>query len=114
MRAAAQPALFRSSNPASSRFFDDERLVRMFSFQAMYAGLAPQQALALYAVITYMDSVNGVFTAEGGMHALPAALAAAAADAGVEFRYGTPVDRIVLSDGTSGTGSRRADSSTVS
>ncbi|HRX89993.1 MAG TPA: aminotransferase class IV, partial [Steroidobacteraceae bacterium] len=45
--------------------------------QSMYAGLAPDQALALYAVITYMDSIEGVWFPEGGMHAVPAALAKA-------------------------------------
>jgi phytoene desaturase len=55
------------------RFFDDDRLVRLFSFQSMYAGLAPYEALALYAVITYMDSVSGVFHPDGGMHAIPTA-----------------------------------------
>ena len=87
---------------AVKKFFKDERLVRIFSFQAMYAGLAPQQALALYAVITYMDSVNGVFIPEGGMHALPAALATAAAKSGVDIRYDAPVERILLSSGTTG------------
>ena len=46
-------------------FFDDERLQRIFSFQAMYAGVAPYEALALYAVITYMDSIEGVFVPAG-------------------------------------------------
>ena len=58
-------------------FFDDERLQRIFSFQSMYAGLAPYEALALYAVITYMDSVEGVFVPEGGMHMMASGLAAA-------------------------------------
>lgn len=79
---------------AVGRRFDDERLHRVFSFQAMYAGLAPAQALALYAVITYMDSIEGVWFPEGGMHAVPRALADAAADAGVEFRYSAPVERV--------------------
>ena len=48
----------------------------------MYAGLAPQDALAIYAVISYMDCVRGVYFPRGGMHALPVALAAAAADPG--------------------------------
>ncbi len=87
---------------AVRRFFDDERLVRLFSFQAMYAGLAPQQALALYAVITYMDAVRGVTVPVGGMHALPAGLASAAAAGGVAFAYGERVERIVLANGTSG------------
>jgi phytoene desaturase len=83
-------------------FFDDERLVRLFSFQSLYAGLAPYEALALYGVITYMDTVNGVFVPEGGMHALPVALAAAATKAGAQFRYEAPVERIELAGGTDG------------
>jgi phytoene desaturase len=41
--------------------FTDPRLHRLFSFQAMYAGLSPDSALALYAVITYMDTIEGVW-----------------------------------------------------
>ncbi|MBI4901247.1 MAG: phytoene desaturase, partial [Actinobacteria bacterium] len=77
-----------------SRRFADDRLRRIFSFQAMYAGLSPTRALALYAVITYMDSVRGVYFPEGGMHAVPVAMARAARDAGVEVRYGTRVERV--------------------
>ena len=75
--------------------FEDPRLHRLFSFQAMYAGLAPDQALAIYAVITYMDSIAGVYFPDGGMHAVPAAMARTAAAAGVEFRYGQEATRIV-------------------
>lgn len=74
--------------------FDDPRLHRLFSFQAMYAGLAPDQALAIYAVITYMDSIAGVFYPAGGMHEVPAALARAAGAAGVELRFGQEVSAI--------------------
>ena len=37
---------FRQLAPTVRRFFDDERLRRLFSFQSMYAGLAPYEALA--------------------------------------------------------------------
>jgi phytoene desaturase len=76
-------------------FFEDERLQRIFSFQSMYAGLAPHDALALYAVITYMDSVEGVYVPEGGMHQMAVGLADALGAAGVEFRYDAPVTRIL-------------------
>jgi phytoene desaturase len=76
-------------------FFDDERLQRIFSFQSMYAGLAPYEALSLYAVITYMDSVEGVFVPVGGMHAMATGLAAAVEKAGVTIRYDAPVTRIL-------------------
>ncbi len=76
-------------------FFDDQRLQQIFSFQSMYAGLAPYEALAIYAVITYMDSVQGVFVPEGGMHQMAAGLAAAVEKAGVDIRYSSPVSSIV-------------------
>ena len=85
-----------------NRYFEDERLRRLFSFQTLYAGLAPYEALAIYAVITYMDTVNGVFVPAGGMHELPRALAAAATRAGATFRYGSTVERIILRDGSYG------------
>ncbi len=92
-------------------YFDDHRLQKIFSFQSMYAGLAPYEALAIYCVITYMDSIEGVFFPEGGMYAVPAGLADALVDADVELRCGTEVDRIVLAEGSSGRvrGVRTAD-----
>ena len=82
---------FRRLDPAIGRFIRDERLRRVFSFQSLYAGESPQHALAIYAVIAYMDTVAGVYFPRGGMRALPDALAAAATSAGVKFHYGTAV-----------------------
>jgi phytoene desaturase len=93
---------FRRLGPAVARFFDDERLCRIFTFQSMYAGLAPYEALALYAVITYMDTVNGVFVPRGGMHSLPVALASAAEKAGAQMEYEARVEQIVLAEESSG------------
>lgn len=80
---------------AVSRRFADDRLRRLFTFQAMYAGLPPSSALAIYAVITYMDCIEGVWAPEGGMAAVPRALATAATDAGVELRLGQRVTRVL-------------------
>ncbi|MEV6684360.1 phytoene desaturase family protein [Streptomyces sp. NPDC051130] len=75
-------------------FLKDERLQRVFSFQALYAGVPPARALAAYAVIAYMDTVAGVYFPRGGMHALPQGMADAAADAGAELRFGERVTRL--------------------
>jgi phytoene desaturase len=85
---------FRGWEKMVSRFITDERLQRIFTFQALYAGVPPQQALAAYAVIAYMDTIAGVYFPRGGMRAVPEGLAAAAADAGVVFRYGSTVTRL--------------------
>ena len=90
---------FRKLAPKVNQYFKDPRLQKIYSFQAMYAGVSPQQALAIYAVIAYMDSVNGVYFPKGGMHALPVALAGAAQKHGVSFKYNTTVASIDYSNG---------------
>jgi phytoene desaturase len=85
---------FRRWEPMVRRFITDERLLRVFTFQALYVGVPPKRALAAYAVIAYMDTVSGVYFPRGGMRALPDALAAAAADAGVEFQYNASVSAL--------------------
>ncbi|MEU1786837.1 phytoene desaturase family protein [Streptomyces sparsogenes] len=76
------------------RFLADERVRRVFSFQSLYVGVPPARALAAYAVIAYMDTVAGVYFPRGGMHALPRALAGAAARAGADLRYRHRVTRL--------------------
>jgi phytoene desaturase len=85
---------FRRWDRLVRRFITDERLLRVFTFQALYAGVPPQRALAVYAVIAYMDTVAGVYFPRGGVRALPDGLAAAAAAAGVEFRYNATVSAL--------------------
>ena len=85
---------FRKLAPKVSDYLKDERTQKIYSFQAMYAGVSPQQALAIYAVIAYMDSINGVFFPKGGMHALPRAMAAVAQKHGVEIKYGFNVSKL--------------------
>nr|WP_204263921.1 phytoene desaturase family protein [Geodermatophilus normandii] len=77
-----------------ARFFDDDRLRRLFSFQALYAGVSPFRAIAAYAVIAQLDIGAGVWHPVGGIGAVPRAMAAAAEDAGVVFRYGATVEQL--------------------
>ncbi len=90
---------FKRLAPKVNQFLKDPRTQKVYSFQAMYAGVSPQQALAIYAVIAYMDSVNGVFFPKGGMHAVPNALAGAAEKHGVTFRYNTTVTSVEHNNG---------------
>ncbi|GGL19827.1 phytoene dehydrogenase [Sphaerisporangium melleum] len=86
---------FRTLDGLVRRHLTDERLIRAHTFQALYVGLAPRRALGIYAVIAHMDTVGGVyFPAEGGMHAIPRAMAAAAEKAGARFRYGVRATRV--------------------
>lgn len=90
---------FRRLQTKVNQFFRDPRTRRIFSFQSLYAGVAPHDALALYAVISYLDAVAGVYFPRGGIHAVPRALAGAAEKAGVHLRYSTPVASVDVACG---------------
>ncbi|MBB2914592.1 phytoene desaturase [Streptosporangium becharense] len=99
---------FRSLDRLVGSHLTDHRLVKAHTFQALYVGLAPRQALGIYAVIAHMDTVGGVFfPRHGGMHAIPQALAAVAEKAGAQFRYGTRA--VKVETGASGVSGVRLD-----
>ncbi|MEV0760947.1 phytoene desaturase family protein [Nocardia sp. NPDC050435] len=73
------------------RLLRDQRLARLFTFQALYAGLPPAEALAVYGAIPHMDTSLGVYFPEGGMRAVAAALAEAFTGAGGTLALDTEV-----------------------
>jgi phytoene desaturase len=87
---------FRRMTPKTRQFFQNPRTERVFSFQSMYAGLSPFQALAIYSVISYMDSVAGVYAPKGGMHEIARAMAGAAEKRGVSIQYNCEVERVEM------------------
>ncbi|NKQ52897.1 phytoene desaturase [Amycolatopsis sp. K13G38] len=80
---------FGRLGPRIGRFLHDPRLRKLFSFQALYAGLDPRNALAAYGVIPYMDTVAGVYYPLGGMGRVGQMLADAAEGAGASLRFKT-------------------------
>jgi phytoene desaturase len=79
------------------KYFADDRLRRLFSFQALYAGVSPFRAIAAYAVIAQLDIGAGVWHPVGGLAAIPRALVAAGAGGGVVFLYDTAVEELETS-----------------
>ncbi|MFJ7217164.1 phytoene desaturase family protein [Amycolatopsis sp. NPDC098790] len=80
---------FGRLGPRVGRYLLDERVRRLFTFQSLYAGLDPAGAIAAYGVISYMDTVGGVYYPEGGMGEIGRAMTGAAARAGADVRFGT-------------------------
>jgi phytoene desaturase len=86
---------FRRLHALVATHLTDWRLRRAHTFQALYTGLSPFDALGIYAVVAHMDTVGGAFfPRRGGMHALPQALAGVAEKAGAGFRFSTRVERV--------------------
>ncbi|GAB05565.1 phytoene desaturase [Gordonia amarae] len=82
-----------------SSFLSDERLQRLFTFQALYAGVPPQRAAAIYEVIAQMDIGRGLSHPRGGIGRVGAVLAEALVEAGGVLRLSTAVSRIVTDGG---------------
>ncbi|WP_280434144.1 phytoene desaturase family protein [Nocardia carnea] len=77
-----------------TRTLRDSRLSRLFTFQALYAGMAPAQALGVYGAIPHMDTGLGVYFPDGGMRAVADTLAGAFTAAGGRLELGTEVTGI--------------------
>ncbi len=75
-------------------YFHDPRLKSAFTFQDMYMGLSPYDALATYSLIQYTELADGVWFPMGGMYRIIESLEAIARRQGIRFLYNTPVERI--------------------
>ncbi|MDX2262587.1 MAG: phytoene desaturase family protein [Gemmatimonadales bacterium] len=73
------------------KYVKDERLQQALSFQALYLGLSPYDALAIYALLPYTEIGGGVHYPMGGMHQIPLALEKLGRELGVQYRYGAKV-----------------------
>lgn len=89
-----------------SRILTDPHLRRLFTFQALYAGVAPAHALAVYGAIPYMDTCLGVYFPDGGMRAIATTLADALTGAGGRLELSCEATDI---DYTPVRGGRRAE-----
>lgn len=85
---------------AVARFVADERVQRAFTFQALYAGVPPHRARAIYAIIADMDIGHGLSAPAGGMGRIGEVMAGALSDAGVAVHYGTRAQALICDAGT--------------
>jgi phytoene desaturase len=84
----------RSVDSDLRRHFRDPRTRLAFSFQTKYLGMSPFRCPSLFTILSFLEYEHGVFHPRGGCGSVATAMARVAADLGVEFRFGTPVDRI--------------------
>ena len=88
----------RSLWTALGDFFETPHLRQLFARYATYVGSSPLQAPATLAVIAGVE-LAGVYTVEGGIRQLVAALVTLAGEVGVEIRTSAPVAEIDVAGG---------------
>nr|WP_296771878.1 phytoene desaturase family protein [Rhodococcus sp. (in: high G+C Gram-positive bacteria)] len=90
---------FGRLGPRVDKLLTDERLRRVFTFQALYAGMAPSKALGVYGAIAHMDTSLGVYFPAGGMSAIAAAMSDAVVRHGGTVVTDAEVSDISVHDG---------------
>ncbi|MEO0635866.1 MAG: 1-hydroxycarotenoid 3,4-desaturase CrtD [Pseudomonadota bacterium] len=76
------------------RHFTDPRLQQLFGRYATYCGSSPYWSPSTLMLVAHVEQA-GVWIADGGMHGVAKALAAAAEKLGATVRTGTGVERIL-------------------
>ncbi len=83
---------------ALARHFHDPRLQQLYGRYATYTGSSPFAAPATLMLIAQVE-MDGVWSVDGGMHAVAKALADLAIQRGAEIRYGTHCEEIIVANG---------------
>ncbi len=74
---------------ATSRHFEHERIREAFSFHSLFIGGDPFRVPAIYGALVYLQVLDGVWYADGGVYAIIEAMARA-----LDVRCGDGVERI--------------------
>lgn len=93
------------------RRFRSPHLRQLFARYATYCGASPWMAPATLVLVAQVE-LDGVWSVDGGMHALAQRIAALAEARGAVLRWHSPVERI-LTDGGRACGVRLADGETL-
>ncbi len=79
---------------ATSRHFEHERIREAFSFHSLFIGGDPFRVPAIYGALVYLQFLDGVWYADGGVYAIIEAMARA-----LDVRCGDGVERIETAHG---------------
>eukprot|EP00808_Paulinella_micropora_P007371 g41353.t1 len=81
------------------QYFKSPKLQALFSFQALYVGLSPYRAPAIFSLLQAIELSQGVYYPLGGFQQIATRLLQRAQQLGVRFRFNASVERILTVGG---------------
>ena len=78
------------------RYFTDPRVRLAFTFQSKYLGMSPFNCPSLFSILSFLEYEHGVWHPTGGCAAVSEAMARVAAELGVTFSLGEPVEELLF------------------
>ena len=88
-----------------AKYFKNEKLRALFSYQELYVGLSPYNAPGVFSLLAATELTDGVWYPIGGFDKVRQSLQKLADEEGVKTRTGAEVSRIVTEPLPDGTGS---------
>jgi phytoene desaturase len=93
-------SLLRSLEGDLSKYFHNPRIRQALGSYAMYLGGSPYSLPGIFSILPYGELAYGLWLPKGGIYAMVEAIQKLAEEIGVEFRFSTPVERIVRQNGS--------------
>ncbi len=81
-------------------YFTPENLKLAFTFQSKYLGMSAWECPAAFTIIPYVEHSFGIYHVIGGLNAISQAMGKVFAEQGGKLRLSTPVERILVENGT--------------
>jgi len=78
----------------NQQYFEDTRLLQMVNRYATYVGSSPYETPATFAMIAYLEMIQGVYYVNGGNPTIADGFAKRATELGVQIHYGVEVTKI--------------------
>lgn len=82
--------IFVSLDRFVRKFFKDRRARQILEYAMVFLGASPDNAPALYSIMSHVDLNLGVWYPEGGLNAVALGMEKLCRELGVTFRYDTP------------------------
>lgn len=94
------------------RYFKEEKMRLVFSFQSKYLGMSPWECPALFTMLSSLEHEYGIYHVKGGLNKIAAAMAKVITEQGGEIHTNTAIESLII-DNKVVKGVRLADGSEV-
>jgi phytoene desaturase len=100
LRAIPSLALNHSVFSNLGRYFNEEKMRLVFSFQSKYLGMSPWDCPGMFTMLSYLEHEYGIYHVKGGLNQIAAGMAKVITEQGGVIRTDTPVESLLIDNKT--------------
>jgi len=100
LRAVPSLALNHSVFTNLGKYFKEEKMRLVFSFQSKYLGMSPWDCPALFTMLSYLEHEYGIYHVKGGLNQIAAAMAKVIIEQGGAIFTDTAVKSLIVGNKT--------------